>query len=248
MKTILKSVALSSFLSASLVFTSSCEKDLTNTMEDTYAQILEVAGDGTSAIIEEKMSLALVTTPDLNNDEISTLTWMREEERLARDVYSALYNKWGSIIFSRISSSENNHMTALNNLLELYGSADTVINASGLFANPELQILYNDLVSKGSVSLVEGLKVGALIEDLDIKDLTEAISMTSNENLIMVYGNLMKGSRNHIRAFSRQLKFQGLAYIPVYLSQEEYDSILNTPNETGNYYRLNSSAVCVRDF
>lgn len=246
MKALLKSIALSSFLSALFLVSSSCEKDSATSAEDKYAQILEVAGDGVSTIIEEKMSLALVTTSELGDDEIKTLTGMREEEKLARDVYSALYNKWGSIVYSRISSSENNHLTSLNYLLKLYGSSDTIINASGVFTSPALQILYSELVAKGSVSPGDGLKVGALIEDMDIKDLAEAISGTSNENLIMVYGNLTKGSRNHLRAFTRQLKFQGLTYTPVYMSQNQYDSIISTPNETGNHYRLNRSTVCLR--
>ena len=75
----------------------------------------------------------------------------------------------------------------------------------GKFTNSGFQVLYEELVAKGSDSIEEAWKVGALIEEMDIKDLTEYLSEVTNENIIMVFENLQKGSRNHLRAFNRQL-------------------------------------------
>ena len=49
------------------------------------------------------------TTPVLSAKEASDLIFLREEEKLARDVYLALYDAWGTPIFLNISSSEQKH-------------------------------------------------------------------------------------------------------------------------------------------
>jgi hypothetical protein len=92
---------------------------------------------------------------------------MREEEKLAYDVYTALSKKWGLTVFNNISSSELTHTTAVLTLLNKYNIADPVgNNAVGIFGNSTLQALYNQLVVQGSISLTEAVKVGATIEDL----------------------------------------------------------------------------------
>jgi len=49
------------------------------------------------------------------------------------------------------------------------------------------------------------LIVGITIEDLDIKDLQEKLKITDNNDVKMVFENLMKGSRNHMRSFYKQI-------------------------------------------
>lgn len=44
----------------------------------------------------------------------------------------------------------------------------------------------------------------------------------------------MKGSRNHLRAFISQLSGQGVTYTPQYITQEEFDAIIDSPLETGS--------------
>ncbi len=108
----------------------------------------------------------------LSNDEILSLKWMREEEKLAYDVYITLFNKWGVNIFTNIAASEQTHTNAVLTLLNKYQLTDPVgNNAVGIFSDTTLQKLYIQLVAKGSTSLADGFKVGATIEDLDIYDL-----------------------------------------------------------------------------
>ena len=109
----------------------------------------------------------------------------------------------------------------------------------GKFTNSAFQLLYEELVAKGSVSIEEAWKVGALIEEMDITDLIESLNKVTDESIIMVFENLEKGSRNHLRAFTRQLNTLGLTYTPVYLSQDEYNQIISSPNETGKQYQMN---------
>lgn len=172
---------------------------------------------------------------ELSEDEKNGLLLMREEEKLARDVYKALYEKWDQNIFSNISKSEETHTNTIKNLLEKYNLEDPMKNDNfGVFENSTLQSLYNDLVAKGSTSLVDGLKVGATVEDLDIKDLQDLLAKTDNEDIQTAYQNLIKGSRNHLRSFVSTLNKNGETYTPQYISQADFEQIILSAKETGS--------------
>ena len=217
-----------------------CEKEEMNNEKTEYASILKVADDGTTSVIEANLQAVLLETPSISNDELSVLGKMKEEEKLARDVYTVLYQKWGSRIFYNISKAEEKHMNAVILLLKYYGSADTLVEEAGLFTRPGFQTLYNDLVATGSASVEDAFKTGALIEEMDSKDLTDILESATNENIILVFENLLKGSRNHLRAFIRQLTGLGISYIPVYISADELEQIINSPMEKGKQYRMNN--------
>lgn len=164
---------------------------------------------------------------DLSEAEAAALTFMREEEKLAHDVYVALYEKWGLATFQNISQSEQTHTDAIKNLLDRYGLPDPAASTAGVFTNPELQTLYTDLVARGSQSLAEALKVGAAIEEIDILDLEERLAPTDNAAIQRVFTNLLRGSQNHLRGFVSELQLQtGETYVPQYLSAEAYQAIL----------------------
>ena len=119
-------------------------------------------------------------------------------------------------------------MDAIKYLIDTFDIEDPVgENPEGVFQNEELQELYDVLIEKGSTSREEALRVGALIEEVDIIDLrTELDSIAQNEEVIRVYTNLCKASENHLRAFTRVLAQYDVQYIPVKLSQEEFDRIM----------------------
>ena len=167
---------------------------------------------------------------DLSEQEAAGLAYMREEEKLARDVYTTLYAKWGSRIFGNIARSEQRHFDALKVLLDRYGMADPAANnTAGVFTNAGLQTLYGELVKQGQVSPAAALRVGAEIEDLDIHDLDKALAATDNDDLRMVYQNLQQGSHNHIRAFIGQLEVLGETYAAQYISAAALAEILTDP-------------------
>lgn len=167
-----------------------------------------------------------VTVAPIGAEEAATLTWMREEEKLARDVYRTLYASTRAVVFKNIAASEQTHMDALLKKLKLFNLPDPVVNTTGLFSEPDLQALYASLVDQGLISYREALTVGATIEDLDIRDLIAAIEATDNLALKTTYQNLLEGSKNHLRAFAGRLKQLGAAYQPQYIDQELYDAIL----------------------
>jgi len=185
-------------------------------------------------------SLEILSLPkeDLSNEEISSLIYMREEEKLARDVYLELYDIYGMQIFSNIAKSEDKHTDAVKSLLDKYEIEDPVLtNERGEFKNETLQNLYLSLVAKGSVNLSEALVVGATVEDLDIKDLQDDLLVIDNSDITLVYENLMKGSRNHLRSFSRTLeRTRGEIYAPVYISEEYFNEVISNDMETGDNY------------
>lgn len=149
---------------------------------------------------------ALAVPGTLSEDERASLLFMREEEKLAHDVYVTLYDQWGLRVFSNITASEQKHTDAVAALLSAFGLADpTIGNGVGEFTNPDLQALYDELVAQGSVSVTEALKVGVAIEELDIADLEQRIAETDNADIQRVYSNLLAGSTNHLRAFSSNL-------------------------------------------
>ncbi len=171
----------------------------------------------------------------LSEVEKQGIEYMREEEKLARDVYEYLYGIWGQQTFSNIEKAEVTHMNAVKALIEKYGLKDPAGDEpAGKFSNAHLQDLYDQLTTMGSKSLVDALKVGALIEETDIEDLEKYIANTDNDDIKLVYENLLKGSENHLRAFVRVLKNSGVNYVPQILSQSQYDAIINGTNEHGN--------------
>jgi hypothetical protein len=166
--------------------------------------------------------------------EIAALTYMVEEEKLARDVYNVLYDTWNIPVFANIVQAEQRHMDAIISLLDKYGLENPAVLEPGLFVNPDLQTLYENLITAGQMSEEEALLVGATIEDVDIFDLLHELELVDNEDITRVFENLLQGSENHLRAFSSLLAVYGYdPYEAQFLTQEQIDEILSTPRTRG---------------
>lgn len=178
---------------------------------------------------------------ELTVEEIEGLLFMVEEEKLARDVYATLYATWQLPVFNNISASEQTHMDAVAGLIDRYSLDGYVSSEPGVFNNPDLQTLYNDLVARGTKSVSEALKVGAAIEEIDILDLQSYLIQTDNAEINQVYTNLLRGSENHLRAFTNFLSKQtSETYQPQYLNMEQYQAIIGQSFQgNGNGYRGN---------
>lgn len=170
---------------------------------------------------------AQAATAPLSTIEIADLLFSREEEKVARDVYITLYNTWRHTTFSSISSSEQQHMDTMLKKLNTYRLADPAQKAVGAFTNQDLQKMYNDLVAIGSRSLIDALKVGCTIEEVDIIDLMKHIDHSTHADLDTSYQSLMAGSYSHLRSFVSALSAKGVTYSPQYLSVDLYNAIIN---------------------
>ena len=161
----------------------------------------------------------------LSVEEISYLNFVREEEKLARDVYQLMYETYGAKIFTQIAVSEQQHMDTMLKMLDKYGLPDPASAESGVFNNGELQALYDFLVNWGDDSYVDGLKVGVLIEETDIDDIGQAILFTDHVDLVTAYEHLIEGSKSHLAAFCETLEKQGVTCDTQVIDQTLFDAI-----------------------
>ncbi|HOX68012.1 MAG TPA: DUF2202 domain-containing protein [Burkholderiaceae bacterium] len=198
--------------------------------------VMGVDVNGSSTINAEVLAAQLVTYPlaPLAATEVQSLLFMREEEQLAHDVYALSATLWAPPIFANISASEATHSAAMKALIDRYQLVDPLAGlAEGTFKTPAFQALFDALVATSRVSLVDALKVGVEIEELDIRDITAQKVGIDNADILMVYDHLLRGSRNHLRAYMKVLTQQGGTYVPQYISQAEFDAIVNSAIETG---------------
>jgi hypothetical protein len=167
---------------------------------------------------------------DLSEREVASLVFLREEEKLARDVYRALDGNGNP--FLNIQGSEQRHMDEVKVLLDRYGLPDPVgEDQEGVFQDPELQALYDSLVEEGSRSREAALAVGCKIEELDLKDLEEAQAGVTHDDILEVYEHLKLGSRNHLRAFYGKLTQEGGQYEPVFLEPAAFEAVVEGSHE-----------------
>jgi hypothetical protein len=162
------------------------------------------------------------------------LAFVREEEKLARDVYDEVASIGGPS-FDNVSSSEQTHMDRVKGLLDTYGIADPASGkAAGEFQNDALRGLYGALVARGKSARVGALEVGCEIEELDLHDLQGVRDRSTKDDVRLALDELMRGSRNHLRAFYGQLRSDGGAYVPKHVDQATFDGIVASAQEKGN--------------
>lgn len=202
------------------------------------AQVGANCSGGVGALFDEIEMVPWTAT------EEAEVVYLREEEKLARDVYFMLFDKWQLPIFSNIAQAEQRHMDLVLILLETYAVEDPIVDDTvGVFTDTALGALYNELVAAGEVSLIEALKVGAEIEDMDLADLYDLLDLTDNDHISLVAHNLAKGSRNHLRAFMRALEAQDATYAPQYLHPDDFDEILDAGMERGVVYGVDGEPI-----
>ncbi len=217
MKT-LKLLSMSLLFSFNLI---SCEQS------DLFVNELEVSTSNETYESIAFEAIEFTSNPDslLSNEEMG-LYLMREEEKMAMDIYAYFYEKYQIPIFNNIAKSESKHTSAVLRLINYFGLKDPALEPTAEYSNEEIQNLYTKLTSEGN-TIENALSTGAFIEEYDIADLKKLIAETQNADIKLVYANLLRGSENHIKAFAKQLKFRGIEYVPQILSQEEYNSIIN---------------------
>ena len=143
-------------------------------------------------------------TGTLSDEEAGTLSMMREEERLAHDLYVALGEAWPDRRFDTISAAETRHGEATASLLANHDLPDPSVGSNpGVYAYPELQELYDGWLERGLTSKAEALAVAAELERRDVTELEAATEATDHPDLRAVYDHLRAGSEKHLRAFER---------------------------------------------
>ena len=202
---------------------------------DQIQNLLDVDADGNTAVNAGTLKQVLGSGGDaITAADQAGIRYMYEVEKLAKDVYAFLSETWGQQVFENITGSEATHQAAVADLAAAYGvSLDDLGSSAGVFTNPELQNLYTTLTTQGSASLEAAYGVGAAIEEIDIIDLEEYMNATDNADIVLVYENLQRGSRNHLRAFVRTMERSGNTYQAQYLENAQYQEIVSGSVEQG---------------
>ena len=168
----------------------------------------------------------------LSEGEEEDLLHMREEEKVARDVYLQLARRWDLRPFHNISGAEQAHMDAVKMLLDHFGLPDPAVGLGlGEFHDPRLQDLHDDLLAAGERSELAAIQVGLLIEEVDIADLRAARQRTQNAAIRAIYAELERGSRNHLRAFYRHMQRLEGDFAPTRLTAAEFEAIAWSEHE-----------------
>ena len=203
------------------------------------------AGGGCADVV--KAHFETLPAEELSDAERSAVIRLRQDEKFARDVYAVFGEKWDLPIFDNIARAEQRHFDFVGLLIERYELTDPVADETpGVFADPELTKLYAEFVARGRASLEGALRAGATFEDLDLADVQEMIDASDNADILFVANNLAKGSRNHLRAFSKVLDKNGYeAYSAQYLTQDRVDEIITAGHERRVVYDENGEAMDV---
>lgn len=189
-----------------------------------------------AAAAQGKLTKYLNSLPKqtVSTAERDQLLLMRQEEKLARDVYQVLGLVWNIPVFSNIAQSEQNHMDLVLWALQRYGIQDPLpSNHWGVYKDPAFTTLFVALLQFGINSPQHALAVGAYIEDLDIVDLNHALKVTDNRDIDTVWQNLQQGSRNHLRSFYKLLASYSLYYPGFVMTYQEVQAIVTSSMESG---------------
>ena len=156
-------------------------------------------GDGMMTVDEN------IDTASVPTESRDLLLYLIEEEKLAHDVYTKLYDLYGNKVFGNILKSESTHQSRVKTLLDARDIADPRSKDLGVFTNPDLQKLYDELIAKGSLSEQDAYEVGVAIEEKDIQDISSMLAKISDTDIVSALESLRSGSENHLRAFNKQL-------------------------------------------
>lgn len=206
---------LSMVIMSSFALFSACSEGIAGTEEVVAADLKSGTIPATCTLtgtITDVPIPACTITGTVTETEAAGLLFMREEEKMARDVYAYLYDKYKLPVFKNISKSENAHMSAVLRLMTGFKVTDNSSDNPGEFTNTHVAELYNQLITMGNLSVADALKAGVLIEQTDISELKKELLAVENSSIKTVYTNLLKGSEAHLKAFTWNLKVRGVVY------------------------------------
>ena len=163
-------------------------------------------------------------TAQFTQSDRNDLIYLYEEDKLAHDFYVEMEKKWGHHSFSNIIKAERRHMSMIKEEAEKIGVNNISVSDDGKFVNEDLQGMFDELIVKGNMSLLNALKSAAFIEETDINDLELRMTLTDIESLEDLYSRLISASENHLNAFVRNIRKEGGEYVPQVLNQERFDA------------------------
>ncbi len=219
-------------LSALLLLISACSDS-----DSKSTKILSVDESGFSSLNERPMKRALAELPlgNPSSEQVNGIVFIHEEEKLAFLLCNAFYRIWQTEIFSTLRDSEKSHIGAMEVLGDKYSLELHADLKAAELKHTELQALFDSLLAEGQPSVENALEATAALEELSVIELRVQSQRTAELNdFNLTYSKLLKASRNHLRLIVNQLLQQGISYSPRYLTQREFNDIIDSgiENET----------------
>jgi len=186
-------------------------------------------GDGNEAIPQSVTDAISSEQSTLTQELKDSITYMYNEEKLAKDVYLNVYEMQKvEQLYNIATKSEIKHEEAVEQLAVKYDLNITLYPdtqkpydkksldsyGSGQYPVVAIQELYDMLYDKGIQSSKDALEVGCMVEVTDIDDLDKYILQATQSNAsdaLEVFDFLREGSYKHYWAFDKGLKDMGIS-------------------------------------
>jgi len=174
----------------------------------------------------------------ITDADISGLNYVLEEEKLAYDFYSEMYNEYNKKVFENIMNNEKIHMEMVQKLMnDLSIEVSSSLQNSGEFSDRTIQVLYNDFITAGNYSFSDALRAAAMIEETDISDVRVQFSKTGDERVKALYDCLDISSQNHLRSLVKSLVKEDINYTPKVLSKEVFNTIISSEDKPADCFK-----------
>lgn len=246
-------ITASLFLSSILGITSCSNDEMPSPEQNNLAsiEILDIDGlttraasdfsQGVSSINQENLQCVLEATDPLTADEITFLYAIREDEKLEHDLYNLAFTKYPDLTqLNRFVSAATSHLEASERILTYYEVSFPSLSEEGVFADETRQAIYNEK-AQVMTSISEVYQTLSLLEEENIQAYEAVLDDIENVNIKMLVENLLRASKNHLRALNKMIIAIGETYTPTIISVEDYEEIINTSFQRGKQYQQNAS-------
>lgn len=191
--------------------------------------LTQVGSDGSTQIDEQKLSQLLedFTAPEGSSDK-SLVARVAEEEEVTVKVLESLNNDQPSSLLGNILSAEQSQFNASKNLqVDFDGISGDWLDTLNFNFEDDLQGLHDGLVALGAASQFDSLVAAANLMEWDIEQKLEHLNAAEEEVIVSFTNGLVSASRNHLRAIVDSIRQSGQDYQPVYLSDAEFQLIVD---------------------
>jgi hypothetical protein len=183
-------------------------------------------GEGIITLTDEQAMPPAIKAATLSAHEKEGLSFIWEEEKMARDLYTSLYESDNLTIFIDLARSEQSHMDQARAIIDKYALTIPGKDEQGVYQNQTLQNVHDELLAKGLSSDQDALNAAATFEEISIIDLEKELNATHAEDVKVMFQGLLAGSQKHLRSYVTELKDRGIEYDPRYLGKDEFEKIV----------------------
>ncbi len=146
----------------------------------------------------------------LSPREIDDMNYLIENEKLLRDYFNVMYNKYNLSLFQNVAKSEQSHLNFLAVKFLRYDLKNpTEEKPAGEYVNPELQQTYDIMIAKGETNIYAALLAGSSKVKEDVEDIPLMIDQfEGNADIVLIFSNILIESQKNREVLEQELKVQ----------------------------------------